>query len=96
MLSAVENPQPKVVCQGTNCRAGVPFFVPGDREIVFWMDDENGAPSTLWRVNVDGGEPRLFREAKWTMDGPVFHPTSGEIILGVGEYTARLLMKRLH
>ncbi len=95
IVSPLDNPQPKVVCEGANCRAAVPFFVPGDREIVFWNSDENGAPANLWRVSVDGGEPRLFREAKWTMDGPAFHPTSGEIILGVGEYKASLSVRRL-
>jgi Tol biopolymer transport system component len=95
LVSSLDNPQPKVVCQGANCRAGVPFFAPGDREIVFWKADENGAPANLWRVSVDGGEPQLFREAKWTMDGPVFHPTSGEIILGVDKASAKLIMKPL-
>jgi hypothetical protein len=95
MVSPLVNSQPKVVCEGANCRAAVPFFVPGDREIVFWNSDENGAPRNLWSVSVDGGEPRLFREAKWTMDGPAFHPTSGEIILGVGEYKASLSVRRL-
>jgi hypothetical protein len=29
------------------------------------------------------------------MDGPVFHPTSGEIILGVDKASAKLIMKPL-
>ncbi len=96
MISSLDNPQPKVVCQGANCLAAVPYFAPGDREIVFWKANQNGVPADhLWRVSAEGGEPQLFRETKWTMAGPVFHPTSGEVILGVDRYSARLVMKGL-
>ena len=95
LVSAIDNPQPRIICERPNCGPSVPFFTSGDREIIFWGKDAQDKPTDFWRVPVAGGEPRLFRKVEWTMDGPAFHPTSGEIIIGAGKYNSQISVRRI-
>ena len=87
MLSDLDNPQPRIIyeCQSGDCAGTAPFFTPGQRSIVFWRGNKE-----LWESPVDGGPAKLLRKLEWTSDGPAFHPTSGEIIVGVGTHTSQL------
>lgn len=77
-------------CPAGKCDPAMPIFSADQRSILFW---QGLPPSSIWTIPVGGGEPKLLRNLPWTPHGPAIHPTSGEMVVGIGKYETQLRTK---